>query len=135
MEACKRKNAVGNAFAVPVIARLLTALVMTINFPKAGAFPAWSDPALLAPYKHDTLDDLLPEAALLAQEFQSIASRFDNFMAPNGNMTWWALTQGQSAERIDRNEQQAWVPNWEVTFPETDCRCLFRKTTTQWTNT
>lgn len=74
------KNAVC-AFAVPVVARLLAALVTVINFPQGGAFPAFSDPDLMAPYIHDTLDDILPAAAGLAEEFYDLGNAFDSYIA------------------------------------------------------
>ena len=76
-----RKNAVGNAFAVPVIARLLSALVAVVSFPGGGAFPAYSSPNLMAPYVHDALDDILPEAACIAAEFGDLTNSFDQYIA------------------------------------------------------
>ena len=76
-----RKNAVGNAFAVPVIARLLSALVAVVSVPGGGAFPAYSSSNLMAPYVHDALDDILPEAACIAADFGDLTNSFDQYIA------------------------------------------------------
>jgi site-specific DNA-cytosine methylase len=63
----KRKNAVGNAFAVPVITRLLMALCMCFDPVKASSTSLWECQSLPAPLHADTLDDLLEPAYALAQ--------------------------------------------------------------------
>ena len=46
----RRRNAVVNAFAVPVITRILVALCVCLEAPKAPAMSLWLDPSLPAPY-------------------------------------------------------------------------------------
>ena len=62
----KRRNAVGNAFAVPVISRLFIALIMALKIPSSSAFPIWSGMNRTQPYIHDVLDDILPKAQELS---------------------------------------------------------------------
>ena len=35
----------------------------------------------MAPYIHDTLDDILPEAALIAGEFHDLGNAFDSYIS------------------------------------------------------
>ena len=76
----RRRNAVGNAFAVPVITRILLALCACLELPKASAMSLWLDPALPSPFYPDVLDDLFPSALALASEYSDLTSEFDDFM-------------------------------------------------------
>ena len=58
----QRRSAIGNAFAVPVVTRLLLALTMVVRAEGLSAFPSWADRNLAAPYRHDVLDDIFAEA-------------------------------------------------------------------------
>lgn len=71
----KRRNAVGNAFSVAVVSRLLTALVIVIcsNF---GSVPSLEHPGLAAPYHHDVRDDLLPSIQKTAADFSDFTAEF-----------------------------------------------------------
>ena len=79
----RRRNAVGNAFEVPVIARIFIALCACLEAPKTSAFSMWLDPALPAPYYPDVLDDVFPTALELASEYSDLTSEFDLFMGPD----------------------------------------------------
>ena len=57
----RRKNAVGNAFAVPVITRLLIALCLCFDQAKASHTALWECQSLPAPLHPDILDDLLAQ--------------------------------------------------------------------------
>ena len=62
----RRRNAAGNAFAVPVITRILIALCTCLETPTASAMNLWLDPRLPTPFYPDVLDDIFPEATELA---------------------------------------------------------------------
>ena len=79
----QRRNAIGNAFAVPVITRLLLALSMVVRGEGLSAFPTWADRSLAAPYRHDMLDDLFAEASFLAKGYADLVSEFDAYLAPH----------------------------------------------------
>ena len=68
----ERWNAVGIAFAVPVISRLFIALIMPLKIPSSSVFPLWSGMNMTQPYMHDVLDDILPRAQELSIEFQDL---------------------------------------------------------------
>ncbi len=77
-----RRNAVGNAIAVPILSRLILAMLMALRMvPVAGElkFPQWSDPQLPCPYFHDVADDLLVEAEAIAAPFADLTCAFDAF--------------------------------------------------------
>ena len=104
----RRRNAVGNAFAVPVITRILIAICACLETPKASAMNLWLDPSLPTPFYPDVLDDIFPEATKLASEFSDFSSGFDSFMGP----TWqhsrigpdpgakWRLNRAQRAASL-----------------------------------
>ena len=64
----QRRNTIGNAFAVPVITRLLMALTLVVRGEGISAFPMWADRQLAAPYRHDVLDDV-DEASFIASSY------------------------------------------------------------------
>ncbi len=77
-----RRNAVGNAIAVPVLSRLILAMLMALKLvPAVGTpkFPQWADPSLPCPYFRDVADDLLVEAESLAAPFADLTSAFDAY--------------------------------------------------------
>ncbi len=77
-----RRNAVGNAIAVPILSRLILAMLMALKLvPAAGTpkFPQWADPSLPCPYFHEVADDLLVEAESLAEPFADLTSAFDAY--------------------------------------------------------
>ena len=76
-------NAIGNAFAVPVIARLLLALTMTVQGEGTSAFPMWANRGLAAPYRHDVLDDVFTEASFIANCYRDLVSEFDDYTEPH----------------------------------------------------
>ena len=78
----RRRNAVGNAFAVPVIARILIALCTCLEAPRVSAMSLWLDPTLPVPYYPDVLDDLFPKALELASEYSDLTSEFDSYICP-----------------------------------------------------
>ena len=45
----KRRNALGNAFAVPVISRLFIAMIMALKIPSSSAFPLWVNISKISP--------------------------------------------------------------------------------------
>ena len=73
----------GNAFAVPVIYRILMALCDCLEAPKASAMGLWVDPTLPTPYYPDVLDDSFPVAMGLALEFSDLTADFDDYMGPD----------------------------------------------------
>ena len=77
----------GNAFAVPVITRLLVALSLCLEPAAASPTALWLDPSLPLPMYPDILDDLFTPALELAQEFKDLTVDFDKFMG-----TSWANT-------------------------------------------
>ena len=79
----QRRNAIGNAFAVPVITRLLVALTMVVRGEGTSAFPMWADRQLAAPYRHDVLDDIFTEASLIAANYRGRAAEFDDYVEPH----------------------------------------------------
>ena len=72
----------GNAFEVLVITRILMALCICVEAPKASAMRLWLDPNLPTPYYPDVLDDMFPIAIKLASEFSDLIADFDNYMGP-----------------------------------------------------
>ena len=54
---------------------------------KNAAMPAYSDPDLMAPYKHDVLDDILPEAASIAESFSDLTYDVDEYIQGKWNST------------------------------------------------
>ena len=79
----QRRNAIVNAFAVPVVTRLLLALTMVVRGEGPSAFPSWTDRNLAAPYRHDVLDDIFAEASFLAKSYEDMVSEFDAYLAPH----------------------------------------------------
>ena len=79
----QRRNAIGNAFAVPVVTRLLLALSLVVQGEGLSAFPAWANQDLAAPYRHDVLDDIFAEASFLAEGYKDLVSEFDSFLQPH----------------------------------------------------
>ena len=63
----QRRNAVGNAFAVPVVRRILQALVVAHWSTSFQGMGMWQDIELAAPYHPDILDDILPQAQRIAE--------------------------------------------------------------------
>ena len=80
---CQRRNAIGNAFAVPVITRLLIALTMVVRGEGSSAFPMWADRNLAAPYRHDVLDDIFTEASFVAAKYGDLASELNDYIEPH----------------------------------------------------
>ena len=80
----RRRNAIGNAFAVPVITRILLALCMCLETPKASAMIMWQDPCLTAPFYLDVLDDIIPQAMVFAHECVDLTAEFDSYMTQIG---------------------------------------------------
>ena len=78
----QRRNAVGNAFAVPVITRLLLALTMAVQGESTSAFPMWADRRLAAPYRHDVLDDIFTEASFIAECYRDLVTEFEDYIEP-----------------------------------------------------
>ena len=115
----QRRNAIGNAFSVPVTTRLLFALALSLSVPEAGAFPQWSDPNLAAPYHHDCLDDILPQVSCISQGYSELTCEFDDYMPRSGPIALSAPIQGQEAGRIVRRGQPVQVCRWVPTFPGT----------------
>ena len=76
----QRRNSVGNAFAVPVIARLLTSLILMLCIKPTGSLALWRDDNLACPYRHDVLDDLLPAVACECQGFADLTCDFEDFL-------------------------------------------------------
>ena len=74
----RRRNAMGNAFAVPVIARILMALGICLEAPTATAMKLWLDLSLPTRYYPDVLDDIFPVAMELASEFSDLTTDFDD---------------------------------------------------------
>ena len=105
----QRRNAIGNAFAVPVMTRLLLALSLVVRGEGLSAFPSWADRNLAAPYRHDFLDDIVTEASFLANGYQDLVSEFDSFLLRHWVAIWLAPTPAPEARRIGRNAQQQWV--------------------------
>ena len=73
----RRRNAVGNAFAVPVVRRILQALVVAHWSKGSKGMEMWADTQLAAPYHPDILDDILPHTQSIAAEFQDLTCEFD----------------------------------------------------------
>ena len=82
----RRRNAVGNAFAVPVVRRILQALVVAHWSKGSKGMEMWADTQLAAPYHPDILDDILPRAQSIAAEFQDLTCKFDQFLPEEWNM-------------------------------------------------
>ena len=61
----KRRNAVGNAIAVPVLMRLIMACV--VSAATASASNLWDDPSLQRPYHIDVAWDVFAEAGSIAK--------------------------------------------------------------------
>ena len=74
----KRKNAVGNASDVPVIARSLAALCSALKAPITTAMHLWEDQSLPAPFSPDVIDDLFGKALVIANDFQDLVQEFDD---------------------------------------------------------
>ena len=74
----QRRNAVGNAFAVPVITRLLVALASVLSSQASSACPLSADQSPAAPYRHDVLDDNILEAAPIALDFSDLTLDMSN---------------------------------------------------------
>ena len=75
----KRRNAIGKAFAVPVLTRLLVALSLCLTTPVEGTFPQWFPGSLAIPHRHDVLDDILLDARFTAARYSDLTSEFVNF--------------------------------------------------------
>ena len=76
----KRRNAIGNAFAVPVVRRILQALVVAHWSTSSQGMGMWQDTELAAPYHPDVLDDILPHAQRIAAEFQDLTEEFHQLL-------------------------------------------------------
>ena len=76
----RRRNAIGNAFAVPVTARLLYALALSLTVTTSDAFPLWGDKDLPAPYHHDCLDDLLTPIRDVSSKYSDLCCEFDEYI-------------------------------------------------------
>ena len=74
----KRKNAVGNAFVVPVIARFVVALCFALKPPITTAMHLWEDRRLPAPFHPDVIDGLFGVALVIANDFQDLVQEFDD---------------------------------------------------------
>jgi len=73
----KRKHAVGNAIAVPVLRRLIVAAVLSVS---AGGSPSlWWDSSLPQPWRHDIASDVFEKAAGLAQKYDFLMDRFYDY--------------------------------------------------------
>ena len=79
----QRRNALGNAFAVPVITRLLLALTMVVRGAGSRAFPMWADRNLAAPYRHDVIDDIFTEPSFVAANYEDLVTEFDDYIEPH----------------------------------------------------
>ena len=77
-----RRNAVGNAFAVPVIRRILMGLCVAVQSKTVTGTGLWQDRSLAAPFHPDVLDDILPQAQCLAEAFLDLTADFDNYLPP-----------------------------------------------------
>ena len=59
-----------------MISRLLIALVMALKIPSSSAFPLWTNSNQTQPYIHDVLDDILPIAEELSNDFQDLTKEW-----------------------------------------------------------
>ena len=102
----KRRNALGNAFAVPVISRLLYALTLSLTVTTSAAFPLWGDRTLPAPYRHDCLDDLLAPIGQISSKYTDLACEFDKYIPSE----WTSKLVGPdpgAGGRKNRSQRQA----------------------------
>ena len=76
----KRRNAVGNAFAVPVIRRLRSALCVALQGSPTEAMTLWCNQTLAAPFHADVLDDTLQPIAHIAAQFQGLQDDFASYV-------------------------------------------------------
>ena len=106
----RRKNAVGNAFAAPVITSLLVALSLCLEPAAASPTALWLDPSLPLPMYPDILDDLFTPALELAQEFKDLTIDFDNFMGTSWTHTLVGPDPG-AAGRQNRSQRAAGLGN------------------------
>ena len=119
----QRRNAIGNAFAVPVVTRLLLALTMVVRGEGLRAFPFWADRNLAAPYRHDVLDDIFTEASFLAASYKDMVSEFDTYLAPSGMETWLGQIRVPEGRRTGRSAQRPSGCKRIHTSAETACSC------------
>ena len=82
----RRKNGVGNAFAVPVIARLFLALCLCFDPVTASPTALLECQSLPAPLHPDILDDLIALAYMLASEFRDLTEEFDILWDQSGQI-------------------------------------------------
>ena len=104
----RRRNAVGNAFAVPVVRRILQALVIAHWSKGSQGMEMWADTQLAAPYHPDILDDILPHAQSIAAEFQDLTCELDQLLPEEWNMKLVGADPGAGG-RKNRSERAAAV--------------------------
>ena len=104
----QRRNAVGNAFAVPVIRRILQALMVAHWSTSSQGMGMWQDKELAAPYHPDILDDILPQAQRMAEEFQDQTEEFDLFLPKEWSRKLVGADPGAGG-RKNRSERAAAV--------------------------
>ena len=74
-----RRSAVGNAFAVPAVARLLFALTMALSVPESSAYNRWSG-GLQQLYFHDILDDVLEPIQKISSKYGNLTCEFEEYI-------------------------------------------------------
>ena len=104
----KRRNAVGNYFAVPVVRRIFQALVVAHWSTSSQGMGMWQDTTLAAPYHPEILDDILPHAQRIAAEFQDLTGEFDQFLPQEWSMKLVGADPGAGG-RKNRSERAAAV--------------------------
>ena len=104
----QRRNAVGNAFAVPVIRRILQALMVAHWSTSSQGMGMWQDKELAAPYHPDILDDICPLAQKIAEEFQDLTEEFDLFLPKEWSRKLVGAEPGAGG-RKNRSERAAAV--------------------------
>ena len=116
----RRTNRVGNAFAVPVITRLLMALCLFFDLVKASNTSLWECQSLPAPLHPDILDDLLEPAQAFAREFKDLTQEFDLYMAPSWQYRLIGPDPGATGKQ-NRTQRAASLDNQLGTHLSTSC--------------
>ena len=75
----ERRNAIGNVFAVPIVARLSFALTLALSVQESSAFPRWGR-GLELPYRHDVLDDVLGPISEETKKYSQLTRKFQDYI-------------------------------------------------------